>query len=517
MSPSRRLLVRLLLPVLTVVTITAAPATARILSLIRAGDGSGNRHPVEVTIDGSAYGAEVVMVLDSDRVGVFSGASFRVPIGVPTLFAAFGAGTRLTRLGLATGDGDQVSISPHSTAASLVALSPGVLTADDAWLGIVGHLVESPMFPALVRAVEDSTTLSTPQVDAALGDVLESLSPVDAGTCASVCGEWLADTPEVVIENALGTRAVVRSADPSSNQFCGSVAPMDLESDPVAASVGAAAIAGLALEATADQSLVGVPSVTILGGVEDCDGDLTVGTSTGGTRIDETARWLTLIAEHAAPLIDLVAGDDIAPAVSTLEQLAVRRSGRPGEPTVDGALRLVLDEVDGLSSLQRNTVLAVGESVGGGLFGPGPWPSVLEAVIDAAPATTTPVPTSTTSPPTSVLPAPPEAPPARDLAVGGDLSIRYLADQPPRSFMIEVTARNTGEGPVNLAATPWRLVDSATGARLVPTSVSGSLQDGSLAPGSSTSGTLRFTLAKSPAAYSLSWELAPTLQVEAPL
>ncbi|HMQ24344.1 MAG TPA: hypothetical protein PKA98_00020 [Acidimicrobiales bacterium] len=519
MSPTARLLARLLLPALSVVAVMAAPAASRITSLVRAGNGDGNRQPVEVTIDGSGYGSEVVMVQDSDRVAVFSGASFRVPIGVPTLFAAFDeAESKVTRLGITTGASGRVRMSPRSAAASLVALSPGVLTTDDAWLGVVGHIVESPTFPELVTAVDRSTTLSDPQVHAALRDVLKAVPPVNSQRCTSVCGEWLAESPDIVMENALRTRAVVRPSDPSSDRFCGSAAPLAFEFDPVAVRVGDAAVAGTSLDANLKRPMVGVPSLTLLEGAEVCGRNLTVGTSTAAGQIDETARWLTLLAEYAAPLVDLIAGDEVSPRVDSLEQLAVRRSEESGKPSVEDALRLVLDEVEGLSTVQRSTVLAVGDAVGDGLFGQRTWPTSRDAILDGATDAATPASTSTTtSPPTAPPPTVPAAPPTTAPVIGGELLIRYQANQQPSSFMIEATARNTGEVPVDLTATTWRLVDSSTGATLVPTTVPASLQVGSLAPGSSTSGTLRFTLVKPPAAYKLSWGITPSLNVEAEL
>ncbi|MEL7210349.1 MAG: hypothetical protein AAGK32_19315, partial [Actinomycetota bacterium] len=176
MKPTTRLTLRAVLPVFVVTVVVLAAVTSGVVSHVQATSTRDGFQATEIRVEGSSEGTRVVMVQDSISTVVLSGADLAVPVGRPTIFATFTGDDRLEQLAITTGEEDVVDIGPRSTAASLVALSPGVLTDEDSWLGTVGHVVNGAGFDELVDAVGASRHVGDDDVRDALAVALRPLS-----------------------------------------------------------------------------------------------------------------------------------------------------------------------------------------------------------------------------------------------------------------------------------------------------------------------------------------------------
>ena len=505
------------------VTVIMAAAVATTVSAhVRAHDSSG-RKSVEISVERAGEGTQVVVIQDSKSAVVLSSAAISVPVGRATIFATFsGPRNELDQLAITTGDRDQIDISSRSTAASLVALSPGVLAIDDSWLGVTGHAIADESFEALVEAVETAPSLSAGPVQEALAATVQTLPiSADAG-CERACGEWLAATPSLLVDNNALSRAVIAPSEGRSPALCGTAPPATMKPEDAALISGLSLVGGIESDADVDSQPAVVPTLSRLNDMDDCGEDLSVVTGHDGDERQRTAMWVTLLADYAVPLVDVVGGRTMSPNLAELERMAVRAATSPTVPTVSEALTLVLARANDLSETQRETVLAIGRVIGTGLFDDALFEGSRQPVADAtAPPRMAPPTTAapTTAPPvTDPAPTPAPAPaPVPQPVTGGEISVRYPTGQDLSRFQVSVVATNTGETTINMGSTGWRLLNRSTGASVTPTEAAGPLRSGRLSPGASAQGTLRFSVSGSPSTHRLIWTVSPDLHVAADL
>lgn len=506
MKATSRLVLRTALPVVVVAAVLLSAMGAAVVDHVSlAGAGQGFQS-TEIRVENAGAGTQLVMVQDSLSTVVLSSADLTVPVGRPTIFATFDeGGDDLDQLAITTGEVDQIDIDARSTAASLVALSPGVLSGDDAWFGTVGHAVSSPAFGGLVDAVKGSSELTGPRVEEALAATIEPLAMTGTDRCPDACGEWLASTGAIVVENTTASRAVLVPVLNPTSTPCGSVAPATRRPADGALIVGVDATGGGTTEVDVADAPAIVPSLTRVDDVEACGRGVAVITAGAEEPAARLAAWATLLTDYAVPLIDLVGGSRTDLAAEDLARLAATPEATV-EPSAATAVQMVVEEVGGLSAAQLATIDAITAAVGDGLLDPARLPGTNRNVIDAPVA----APTTTTTTTTTTAP-PPSAP-----SVGGAVAISYQTGQDPKTFDLTVTVRNTGEATINLASTSYRLMGGA-GSPVTPTSVPADLRTGTLASGQSRKAVVRFALPGSAASYRLEWRIQSDLVVGAEL
>ncbi|MEL7208668.1 MAG: hypothetical protein AAGK32_10635, partial [Actinomycetota bacterium] len=339
------------------------------------------------------------------------------------------------------------------------------------------------------------------------------LSAAGSEYCEDACGEWLASTEALVVENATVSRAVLVPRGAASERICGSVPPAERRPGEGALITGLAAASGGTTDADVSTSPELHPSLTR---VEpgDCGRDLDVVTAGVGDQPALRAAWSTLLTDYALPLIDVVAGQVSNAVAEELDALADTAVEGTLAPTVTNAIDLLEESGRTLNAAQWATAREIIGAVGGGLLDPAALPGSRKPVTDVA----APAPVAA---PAAPEPAPGPAPtttaaPSAAPVFGGALATSYRTGQDRDGFVVTVSATNTGDAAIDMAATSFRLVNGP-GSPLSPTAMSATFESGRLDPGATREGTMTFSLGGPAADYRLDWQILPDLVVKAEL
>ena len=500
-------------PVITLIGLSLLMALAvggRAIPLLRASGAESGLASTSIGVQDADASTRLVVVQDSVEGSTVSRFEIDLPIGRPTIIATYDRVTDdLEGLAISSGDGEDVIVTPDSTAAALVALSPGVLVTDGAWIGLVGHAVNGPAFDDLVAAVESADRLDDPSIREALTRVVAALDVTAVSDCAAACGEWLAASRGVLVQNADLSRAVLTSAS-LPTLACATADPAERIAESASFEVATDVLRGAQPEPVELGPITAAETLTRIVDLDQCNPPLDV-TVAGLGEAGTLAWWATVVSDFADPFLRVITDSGSTLSPETVDELTQLGAARPGTPNVADAVGLAMTRHDPLSADQLRLIEAILPIIGNGLYSAVDVDAETARVRDAdAPAPTpTPVPTPTPTPEPIPTPTPAPIPTPTPAPAAATVSATFLDQPASGQWAIDVTVTNTGTTPISLSADQWRLQEQGGGGVALPTSVSAGISNGTLAPGTSLTGTVTFNLTQSGTAYFLVWELSP--------
>ncbi len=470
------------------------------LAPVNSGASEVGTRSTTITVDGGD-GVRVVIPQEDIAASAVEALQIDLPIGRPTILATYAkSDNKLVGLAMSTADGRDVEVNATSTAASLVALSPSVLTASSNWMGVVGHLVATPEFDALVRSVSQTHSLDAPELKAALNAVLAALKIPEGVECAIVCAQRTAEGSAAVIQNATLSRLLATDA---SGEVCGWTAAAELVPAERSAAIGTDATAGRLNQVVALEPIGIRVSTSLTHDPPVCSKPLRIVNGGASEPAGQRALWSTTVNEYFAPLLGLLE-PKVSINSSSLDSMAAVLAGGTSTLKAEIAAR-------GVSELTTSFAMNLDSILHPGGFDPARLGSIAIDLptnpipVAVAPTTTTTTTLSpTTSPPTlPPVTAPPDT--VRTTTVTSviktvtrlEVSLSMAVAPPEPPWEVSATFRNTGQSTLEKAQISCSIVGAAGASTPSKRSMAELGQTGSLAPNASFTAKLTFDISQS--------------------
>ncbi len=430
----------------------------------------------------------LVVVQDGVEGAAISSIQINLPVGRPTLLAAFDdVDNTLKSLALSAGDGNDVALTPRSTAATLISLSPGVLVTDGGWIGLVGHAIESPAFELLVDAIEQSSDLRDPAVRTALSNAVASVAVMPSSDCTLVCGERLAESEHLLVRNSSLFRAVASGRE-EPVVSCGAAAPALRIADSASFAVATDMLRGAETEIPTLGLLRAEETLARILTDDPCPAELLVSAAGAANESTKFAWWSSMVLDYAGPLVQIV-GDIDTLETAVLDATVNELAAGEAVPDVATAVRGVLARSSDLSADQLHLIDSLLPVVSDGLFASDYTNSVSMVVPAAVAAEVAPPSTSSTTTTTTTTTTVPEVIAPPEVA----LTASYFDQPASGEWVIDISLANSGTEAMSLGESKFLLRDRRSGDYLEPLTPPEFGVD-TLAAGSSLQAQLRFDL-----------------------